>query len=68
MSENGICINRFSNAHTLIYMLVLCPKNRLIRLICRRRVEAWEGKLMENYGESKSDTMTKLGVLFLLCI
>ena len=26
MSENGICVNRFSNAHTLIYILVLCPK------------------------------------------
>ena len=63
MSENGICINRFSNAHTLIYILVLCPK-----IDVQKRVEAWEGKLMENYGESKSDTMTKLGVLCLLWI
>ena len=26
-------------------------------------VDSSTGKLMENYGESKSDTMTKLGVL-----
>ena len=44
ISENGICIDCFSNAYTLINLLVLCPKNRLSRLICRRGVEPWEGK------------------------
>ena len=33
ISENGICIDCLSNAYTLINLLVLCPQNRLSRLI-----------------------------------